>query len=202
MSDTAGRGGAAVAHDRVVRFHYDLRDASGTLVESSRQGSPVAVLWGRGGIIRGIERALEGRAPGDRFQVTVPPGEGYGERRDGWTQRVSKKHLAGAPKRLRPGMQVAVRTDEGLRPVRVLKVGSSVVDVDLNHPLAGLELTATCTAQAATTTDGRRREGGPVHVLGADFVVADFHLDCGSLQEDRLSAARAGTGPSGALQPA
>lgn len=136
MSDDTLR----VARDHVVRFHYELFDEAGVLLESSREGEPVAVLHGQGDVIPGVERALEGRAAGERFQVTVSPEEGYGARREDWTQRVSKKHLAGAPRRLRPGMQVAVDTDQGMRPVTVLKVGSSVVDVDLNHPMAGMQL--------------------------------------------------------------
>ena len=127
--------------ERVVSFHYELFEAdSERMLESSRQGSPVAVLLGRGNVIPGVEKALEGRAEGERFSVTVPPEEGYGARRDDWTQRLSRKHLAGAPKRLRPGMQVAVDTDQGLRPVTVVKVGATVVDVDLNHPMAGMTL--------------------------------------------------------------
>jgi FKBP-type peptidyl-prolyl cis-trans isomerase SlyD len=33
-----------------------------------------------------------------------------------------------------------VRTQSGLRRVTVTKVGSSVIDVDLNHPMAGRTL--------------------------------------------------------------
>ena len=79
------------------------------------------------------------RAAGDRFEVSVRPEEAYGLRRDGWTQRVSKKYLQG-PKRLAPGMQVSLGTERGLRTVTVLKVGSKVADIDLNHPLAGVTL--------------------------------------------------------------
>ena len=39
------------------------------------------------------------------------------------------------------GGMVCLRTDDGLRPVTVVKVGGKFVDVDLNHPRAGLTLT-------------------------------------------------------------
>ena len=128
-----------VERDRVVLFHYDLADAQGQPLESSRGGSPVAIVHGHGNVIVGVERALEGHRAGERLSVTVPPEDGYGPRREDAVQRISKKHIQG-PRKLRPGMRVGVQTEHGVRPVTVVKVGSSVVDVDLNHPMAGMTL--------------------------------------------------------------
>ena len=51
-----------------------------------------------------------------------------------------KKYFQDA-EHLKPGMQTVLSTREGgRRQVTVLKVGSSVIDVDLNHPLAGKAL--------------------------------------------------------------
>lgn len=128
-----------VEPDRVVRFHYTLLDEQGRTMESSRAGEPLAVLQGHGNVIAGVDDALQGRAVGERFSVAVPPGKGYGERLEGRTQRVPKKHISSA-KHLKPGDEVVIATREGHRSVTVLKVGHSVVDVDLNHPLAGRTL--------------------------------------------------------------
>jgi FKBP-type peptidyl-prolyl cis-trans isomerase SlyD len=125
---------------RVVRFHYEMRDESGTLVETSRKGDPLAILLGRGVVLRSIEAALTDRVTGDRFQVTLPPDQAYGPRREGATQRVSKKYFRD-PTRLKAGMVTQLSTEQGTRPVTVLKVGSKVVDVDPNHPQAGQTLT-------------------------------------------------------------
>jgi len=43
--------------------------------------------------------------------------------------------------KLRPGQAVKINTAEGARDARILKVGKFNVDIDLNHPLAGLSLT-------------------------------------------------------------
>jgi FKBP-type peptidyl-prolyl cis-trans isomerase SlyD len=125
--------------DHVVRFHYELRDASGTLLESTRDGEPVAVLQGHGNVLRGIEDALRGHRAGDRVSVTLEPAQAYGPRRDDQTRRLSKKYFAN-PARLKPGMQTRLQTEQGPRTVTVLKVGGKMVDVDLNHPLAGKTL--------------------------------------------------------------
>jgi FKBP-type peptidyl-prolyl cis-trans isomerase SlyD len=130
------------AKDRVVRFHYEILDESGGSVEKSRDGDgePLAVLLGRGNLLRAIEDALMGHAAGDSFRVTLPPEQAYGVRRDDQTRRVSKKYFA-RPERLKPGMVTEMSTEEGARPVTVIKVGGKVVDVDLNHPQAGKTLT-------------------------------------------------------------
>jgi FKBP-type peptidyl-prolyl cis-trans isomerase SlyD len=128
-----------VAKDRVVRFHYTLSDAGGEVIESSRGSEPLTMLWGHGGLIVGVERALDGCEAGDTVDVTVPPEEGYGERRNDLVQRLPKKYFK-QPERLKPGMVTQVQTAQGPRAVTVIKIGMSVIDVDGNHPLAGQTL--------------------------------------------------------------
>jgi len=128
-----------VERDRVVRFHFTLCDEGGTAIESSRDRDPAAVLHGHRNVIPGVDEALAGRAAGDRFRVTVPPEQGYGPRLEGHGERVPRKRIHGS-KQLQPGDPVVIRTLDGPREVTVLKVGRTVVDVDLNHPLAGRTL--------------------------------------------------------------
>ena len=128
-----------IENDRVVRFHYSVAEAGKDTLESSKEGGqPIAILFGRGQIIPGLEKAMEGREVGDSFKAAVNAGEAYGERREGLTQRVPKKHFGG--QKLVPGMQVVLQTNFGPRAVVIEKVGMSVVDVDLNHPMAGKDL--------------------------------------------------------------
>ncbi|MEZ5463128.1 peptidylprolyl isomerase [Dokdonella sp.] len=130
-----------VAKDTVVSLHYTLHADDGLKIESSRDGGePVHILVGHGGIIPGLEKALIGHDVGEQFSVDVEPREAYGERQPGNVQRVPKKYFKAAS-RLRPGMTAMLSMkDGGNRSVTVLKVGSSVIDVDLNHPLAGRKL--------------------------------------------------------------
>ena len=128
-----------IEKDRVVRFHYAVAETGQASVENSKDGGePIAILFGHGNIIPGLEKAMDGREAGDSFQATVPAAEAYGERREGLSQRIPKKHF-GAQK-LEPGMQVVLQTNFGPRAVTIEKVGMSVVDVDLNHPMAGKDL--------------------------------------------------------------
>lgn len=127
-----------IAKDSVVRFHYTVSEVGQESLESSKDREPLAILYGHGNIIPGLETAMLDREAGENFGVDVAAADAYGEKRDGLSQRVPKKHF-GAQK-LEPGMQVVLQTNFGPRAVTIQKVGMSVVDVDLNHPMAGKDL--------------------------------------------------------------
>lgn len=132
-----------IEKDRVVVFHYTVSEAAAHAqgeppLESSEASGPLAILSGHGNIIPGLEKAMEGHEAGDKFEVDVAAVDAYGELQPGLTQRVPKKHFKDV--RLEPGMQAVLPTNFGPRAVTILKVGMSVVDVDLNHPMAGKDL--------------------------------------------------------------
>ena len=127
-----------IEKDRVVRFHYSVAEVGQEALESSEGRDPLTILVGHGNIIPGLEKAMDGHEAGDKFSVDVPAAEAYGDKREGLSQRVPKKHFGN--QRLEPGMQVVLNTNFGPRAVTIEKVGMSVVDVDLNHPMAGKDL--------------------------------------------------------------
>jgi FKBP-type peptidyl-prolyl cis-trans isomerase SlyD len=104
------------------------------------------------------------RAAGESFEVVVEPDQAYGPRREGFTQRVPKKHFREA--RLRPGQETIVNTSMGPRPVTVIKVGATVVDVDLNHPMAGKALQFNVEIIAVREAEPVEIEHGHVHGEG------------------------------------
>jgi len=128
----------SIEKNSVVTFHYTVAETGKAQLETSKDGNALTVLVGHGAIIPGLEQALIGKQTGDAVEVTVAPDQGYGERREGLTQRIPKKLFKGA--KLTPGMQVVLPTEMGQRAMTILKVGMSVVDVDLNHPMAGKSL--------------------------------------------------------------
>ncbi|OKY25782.1 MULTISPECIES: FKBP-type peptidyl-prolyl cis-trans isomerase [Thalassotalea] len=129
-----------ISDNNVVQFHYTLKDDQGQEIESSIGNEPLAYLHGHKNMIVGVEKALTGKQAGDKFSVTVAPVDGYGERDENAVQRVPAKHLQGA-KKWRAGMQAVVETEQGARQVTVIKAGRFMVDVDVNHPLAGKTIT-------------------------------------------------------------
>ena len=132
-----------ISADKVVSFHYNLKDADGTLLETSHDADPTLYLHGHKSILPKLEEELEGKAVGDKVNINLTPEQGYGERREGSTQRIPIKHLqnyAALKNKIKPGSKVVVNTQHGPWEAVVLKVGKFNVDIDSNHPLAGKTL--------------------------------------------------------------
>ena len=129
-----------ITDNKVVQFHYTLKDEAGKEIENSYEGDPLAYLHGHNNMIVGVEKALTDKAAGDKFSTTLQPAEAYGERKEDAIQRVPVKHLQGAAK-WKPGMTAVVETEQGQRQVTVIKAGRFMVTVDINPPLAGKVLT-------------------------------------------------------------
>ena len=129
-----------VEKDKAVSFHYTLKNADGEQMETSREKDPMSYLHGANNIIPGLEKAMEGHAVNDEFSVTVEPEEAYGVRNENNVQRVPLKRLKGIGK-VSVGQVLNLQTNQGQVQVTVLKVGRFNIDVDGNHPLAGMALT-------------------------------------------------------------
>ena len=153
-----------IEKDRVVRFHYSVAEQGQAALESSQGNDPLAILMGHGNIIPGLERAMEGHEAGDKFSVDVAAADAYGDKRDNLTQRVPKKHFGA--QRLEPGMQVVLNTNFGPRAVTIQKIGMSVVDVDLNHPMAGKDLHFDVEIVEVREATAEELEHGHVHGEG------------------------------------
>ncbi|GAB3031011.1 FKBP-type peptidyl-prolyl cis-trans isomerase [Bowmanella dokdonensis] len=156
-----------ISENAVVQFHYQVKEQSGDVVDSSRddEGHPVAYLHGHGNIMPALEEAMAGKQSGDTLSVTLDPKDAYGEYQEGAEQRVSLKHLSGADK-WKPGMLALVHTEHGQRQVLIKKVGKFMATVDLNHPLAGKTLTFELEVMDVRAATQEEMEHGHAHGEG------------------------------------
>ncbi len=128
-----------IAKNNVVVMHYAVSDGEGTLIDSSYEDKPMAIIQGTGYLIPGLDDALIDHKAGDKFEVAVTCEQAYGERHDDYVQDVPKDVLAGV-EGLTLGTQLRASTDDGEQTVIVIDVQDDVITVDGNHPLAGLDL--------------------------------------------------------------
>lgn len=151
-----------VDKNKVVTFHYTLKDVSGEEMESSREAEPMTYLHGGNNIITGLEKAMQGHQAGDTFEVTVGPEEAYGVRQDANIQRIPLKKLKGIGK-IVPGQILNLQTKDGPVQVTAVKMGRFNVDVDANHPLAGETLTFDIEVTEVREASPEEIEHGHVH---------------------------------------
>lgn len=124
-----------IAKHKVASIHYTLTDNSGTVLDSSQGHEPLNYLHGAGNLIPGMEEGLEGKSTGAKFDLKVSPEKGYGVLNENLVQAVPKS--AFGDQKIELGMQF--QTGKG-QIVTVKEVGKDSIQVDGNHPLAGVEL--------------------------------------------------------------
>ncbi|MEX0936751.1 MAG: peptidylprolyl isomerase [Pirellulales bacterium] len=151
-----------VTKHKVVTIDYKLSDPKGTVLDSSEQVGPLSYIHGVGGLIPGLENALEGKTEGDSFQTTVPPEEGYGQRDERLVQRAPKQDLAELDE-VAVGMQLRVVEPDGSRVVTVVDVDDEAVTLDGNHILAGIPLTFDVAVVGIREATDEELQHGHVH---------------------------------------
>lgn len=129
-----------ISRDSAVFFRYTLAQAGEPLAEPGPDEPLLSYLHGHHQIIPGLEQALEGRSAGECFQVRLTPELAYGERDESRRQKVEREAFAGM-KDLKKGLLVQI-VDEAGKPAlaRVIALDNRAVELDLNHPYAGMEL--------------------------------------------------------------
>lgn len=126
-----------ITKDMVVGINYVLTDKDGNELDRSHE-KPLEYLHGHHNLIPGMEKALEGHKVGDKFEVTIPAKEAYGEVNPELIFPVERKLMGeGEPQ---VGMMARLMTDEGPMIARIVAVSDTEVTFDANHELAGQEL--------------------------------------------------------------
>ncbi|HZQ74884.1 MAG TPA: hypothetical protein VFB08_18370 [Burkholderiales bacterium] len=92
---------------------------------------------GHGGLLEALERALEGRKPGETVRVQLEPEQAFGEY-DAELVRLEPAERYGA------GVAVGMEIEEDATLYTVTDVAGGKVVLDANHPLAGMALRFAC----------------------------------------------------------
>ena len=152
-----------ITTDLVVSMHYTLTDKSGEVLDTSDGQEPLAYLHGRGNLIPGLEKELEGREKGAKFNVTIPPEEAYGIRDDNLVRKVSLSSFKDIQD-LQPGMQFQSQNEGSGEIFTVAKIEGDEVTIDGNHALADVTLTFDVEVTDIREATEEELEHGHVHV--------------------------------------
>ncbi len=155
-----------IKKNSVVTMDYHLRDDENTIIDSSGDSGPFPYLHGAGGVIPGLESAMEGKKVGDKIKVRIPPEEGYGERDESLLQSVPRENFQGIDD-ISVGMQFQTPMEDGSQQVvTVMTIDDKQVTVDGNHPLAGVPLNFEVTVVDIRDATDEELEHGHVHGPG------------------------------------
>ncbi len=122
-----------------ISLDYTLT-IEGKVIDSSEDRTPLKYTQGKGEIIPGLEKELEGLKVGDEKTVVVPPEEAYGLSDPNAFQEVPRSSL---PPEIKPqaGMNIQAKDATGnVFPVEITEVKEDTVVINFNHPLAGKTL--------------------------------------------------------------
>lgn len=126
------------AKGKVVTIDYSIKDSQGNLLDSNDGMGPVSYIQGTNKLLTGLEKALEGKTPGETVNVKLPPEEAFGQRVDNLirTLRLQDLEVGDAP--LEPGEIITLGDEEG--GWIVTAVDDDTVYLDGNDPWAGKTL--------------------------------------------------------------
>ncbi|MCB9879638.1 MAG: peptidylprolyl isomerase [Planctomycetes bacterium] len=156
----------AIAEDHVVTLHYRLTLDDGSIADESFGGEPLVYLHGHNNIVPGLEKQLAGKVQGDNCEVTVAPGEGYGEY-DPTLDQTAPRSAFPPDAQLAVGMAFQARGPRG-QPVTlwIRSIKGDDVVVTPNHPLAGQALNFKVEIVEVRAATADEKKHGHVHGPG------------------------------------
>ncbi len=159
---------------KYVELGYDLYevapDGTQKLVHQTDAEDPEKFIFGiTQGMILPLEKAVEGLAAGDAFDVTVKSDEAFGPHDPEQIAELERDIFVVDGKfdetAIKPGALVPMMTADGFRiNGLVIAVSLTHVTMDFNHPLAGKDVRFA--GKIITVRDATHEELNPVHGCG------------------------------------
>jgi FKBP-type peptidyl-prolyl cis-trans isomerase SlyD len=163
-----------VEKDLVVSMDYTLT-VDGEVVDSSKEDGPIEFIQGRGNIIPGLEKEIDGMKLDESKKVNVPASEAYGEYDP---EALEEVPLSDFPEDipLEVGVELAVEDEDGEAMSAVIEaVGKDAITLNFNHPLAGKDLAFDVKIVGLRAATEEELEHGHIH---GDECDCDDDCDC------------------------
>ncbi len=123
----------------------------GGLHNPQRKYEPIRLKLGAGQLIKGFEKALMGMKKGEEKEVTIPPEEAYGNVDPSLVQKVPMEVFKEA--KISPEVGLMLNTPTGVG--KITRVNSEDVELDFNHPMAGMTLVFKIKVEDIEKWDGK-----------------------------------------------
>jgi FKBP-type peptidyl-prolyl cis-trans isomerase 2/predicted Fe-Mo cluster-binding NifX family protein len=127
-----------VCEGRLITLEFELRDADGTVLDSSAKSGPMRFMYGGGQMLPALERAIADLEPGGHVVTDVPMADAFGERDE---RRVVEAPREQLPPDATVGAVVTAQDEQGRQfPLLITHLDDRIARMDGNHPFAGRDL--------------------------------------------------------------
>jgi FKBP-type peptidyl-prolyl cis-trans isomerase SlyD len=164
-----------VTGGKVVSLAYVLT-VDGDEVARTDAQEPMDYLHGAQNILPGLEQELEGKRIGDKFTITLPPDQAYGDYDDENIETIDRDDIPSADE-LEIGMVVEVEDDDGYYVAHVMEINDDSIVLDFNPPLAGKTLTYSVEVVGIREADEDELAHGHAHGMWSEHDHDDFEDD-------------------------
>ncbi len=124
-----------------IKVHYTGTLDDGTVFDTSEGKDPLEFEVGTRKVIKGFDDAVIGMEKGKEKEVKLKPEDAYGPQNAMLLKKVPRSKLPPEPEP-KVGMMLALSSPDGQQiHARISEVTKEEVTIDLNHPLAGKNLT-------------------------------------------------------------
>ena len=126
-------------HGDKVKVHYTGTLDDGKVFDSSEGREPLEFTLGEGHVIKGFEEGVKEMKPNEEKTIKIKSKDAYGEKNDKLVLQVPRDKF---PAQIEKGGQLILKGPEGQQlPALISEIKKDIVVIDLNHPLAGKDLT-------------------------------------------------------------
>ncbi|MDH3317080.1 MAG: FKBP-type peptidyl-prolyl cis-trans isomerase [Gammaproteobacteria bacterium] len=140
LAETGADKSAKISEGSKVAIEFTIFLKDGSVFGGNEGGDPLVYEQGKGEIPSGLETALVGLKVDERKKVTLTPEEAYGPVNPAAFVDVERDRIPEDARSV--GAVLMVNDPNGNRRfVRVHEVKADTVIIDLNHPLAGKQVT-------------------------------------------------------------
>jgi len=149
-----------VEKNKVISIQYNATDDSGVVVDSNMDFEPLEYLHGYGNILQNLENELGGLKVTEEKNVTLSPGQAYGDFDPELVFEVSRDQFPEGAEGLQPGAMV--QSSDG-QELLVTDIDNDKIILDGNHPLAGRTLHFAVTIKDIREATAEEIAHGHVH---------------------------------------
>ena len=124
-----------------IQVEYTGKLKDGSVFDTSEGREPLEFTMGEGQLIPGFENAVKDMDVDEEKTVTIKADEAYGQPKDEFIQEFPKDSL---PEEIpaEEGQQLQLQDQNGRAiPATIIDVDDENITIDMNHPLAGKDLT-------------------------------------------------------------